>query len=318
LYETRSAVDSTQDIEVDGSGIGSHFGVVAYTYGMGLDVPLDLFKGSTVVLPYTNWRGQIDKGTCPSTECVPTSVEFPGSLMSSYGDPFPDGNPDGPPSWYGSLITGMQDGSGYQYRRNRYYDPKAGRFTQEDPIGLAGGLNAYGFANGDPVSYSDPFGLFPGADWGRTIALTYALVGNMLAQNPQAFDRLSEPVKEIVHTMEHIEAEQMQTSHDIVEGLEAGARESERLIETGGAKVARALASPAMRATAEDAAETLVNVGGKVISVGGAVVTGIVGIALNPTRMGDPEATVAWKERQRYVVSKGKESELQQVPAKVQ
>ena len=26
-------------------------------------------------------------------------------------------------------------------------------------MGLAGGLNAYGFANGDPVAYSDPFGL---------------------------------------------------------------------------------------------------------------------------------------------------------------
>jgi hypothetical protein len=32
-------------------------------------------------------------------------------------------------------------------------------FTQEDPIGLAGGLNAYGFGDGDPVNYSDPFGL---------------------------------------------------------------------------------------------------------------------------------------------------------------
>ncbi len=29
----------------------------------------------------------------------------------------------------------------------------------EDPIGLAGGLNLYGFANGDPVNFSDPFGL---------------------------------------------------------------------------------------------------------------------------------------------------------------
>lgn len=45
--------------------------------------------------------------------------------------------------------------------RPRYLDPQSGRFTQEDPIGLAGGLNLYGFANGDPVTYSDPFGLCP-------------------------------------------------------------------------------------------------------------------------------------------------------------
>ena len=53
----------------------------------------------------------------------------------------------------------MQDASGQLYRRNRYYDPATGRFTQEDPIGLAGGLNLYGFGGGDPVNYSDPFGL---------------------------------------------------------------------------------------------------------------------------------------------------------------
>jgi uncharacterized protein RhaS with RHS repeats len=35
------------------------------------------------------------------------------------------------------------------------------QFTQLDPIGLAGGLNLYGFAGGDPVNFSDPFGLNP-------------------------------------------------------------------------------------------------------------------------------------------------------------
>jgi len=44
------------------------------------------------------------------------------------------------------------------------YDPASGRFTQEDPIGLGGGINLYGFAGGDPITFSDPFGLCPPAD----------------------------------------------------------------------------------------------------------------------------------------------------------
>ncbi len=36
--------------------------------------------------------------------------------------------------------------------------PRRG-FTQPDPIGIAGGLNSYGYAGGDPVNFSDPFGL---------------------------------------------------------------------------------------------------------------------------------------------------------------
>ena len=61
--------------------------------------------------------------------------------------------------WLGSLSVGMRDASGQMYMRNRYYNPSTGQFTQPDPIGLAGGLNSYGFAAGDPVSYSDPYGL---------------------------------------------------------------------------------------------------------------------------------------------------------------
>mgnify|MGYP001764784160 CR=1 FL=1 len=33
--------------------------------------------------------------------------------------------------------------------------------TQEDPIGLSGGLNLYGYGAGDPVNNADPFGLCP-------------------------------------------------------------------------------------------------------------------------------------------------------------
>ena len=36
-----------------------------------------------------------------------------------------------------------------------------GLLTQEDPIGIAGGLNLYGYANGDPINFGYPFGLDP-------------------------------------------------------------------------------------------------------------------------------------------------------------
>jgi uncharacterized protein RhaS with RHS repeats len=41
------------------------------------------------------------------------------------------------------------------------YDAGTGQFTQQDPIGIAGGANVYGFAGGDPVNFGDPFGLCP-------------------------------------------------------------------------------------------------------------------------------------------------------------
>ncbi len=48
---------------------------------------------------------------------------------------------------------------GFTYLRNRWYDPQTGRFLTQDPIGLAGGVNLYSYAGGNPVAFSDPFGL---------------------------------------------------------------------------------------------------------------------------------------------------------------
>jgi len=40
----------------------------------------------------------------------------------------------------------------------RFFDPDVGRFTQTDPIGLAGGLNLYQYAP-NPIGWIDPWGL---------------------------------------------------------------------------------------------------------------------------------------------------------------
>ncbi|MGC0927743.1 RHS repeat-associated core domain-containing protein [Pantoea agglomerans] len=48
--------------------------------------------------------------------------------------------------------------TGLHYNRFRYYDPDAGRFVSQDPIGLAGGVNLYQYAP-NPLSWVDPLGL---------------------------------------------------------------------------------------------------------------------------------------------------------------
>lgn len=50
-----------------------------------------------------------------------------------------------------------ETGTHYNYFRD--YDPQTGRYLTADPLGLAGGVNSYGYVGGDPLRYVDPWGL---------------------------------------------------------------------------------------------------------------------------------------------------------------
>jgi RHS repeat-associated protein len=50
--------------------------------------------------------------------------------------------------------------TGLSYNYFRDYEPATGRFPQSDPTGLRGGTNTYAYVGANPMSYSDPFGLW--------------------------------------------------------------------------------------------------------------------------------------------------------------
>lgn len=58
----------------------------------------------------------------------------------------------------------MEEGNGLQYIRARYYIPELGRFITKDPLtgkdGDSQSLNRYQYANGNPIIFVDPSGLF--------------------------------------------------------------------------------------------------------------------------------------------------------------
>jgi RHS repeat-associated protein len=87
-----------------------------------------------------------------------------------FGTEAPDEDPDGDgtkvtlnlrlPGQYYDAETGLR------YNGFRDYDPATGRYVEPDPIGLAGGLNVYGYVGGDPVNRVDPDGrIWWGLTW---------------------------------------------------------------------------------------------------------------------------------------------------------
>jgi RHS repeat-associated protein len=84
-------------------------------------------------------------------------------ISEPFGTTAPETNPSGLGEFTFNLRFPGQyadQESGLFYNYFRYYDRQLGSYTQPDLLGLASGsLSAYGYVDGNPLSYTDPLGL---------------------------------------------------------------------------------------------------------------------------------------------------------------
>ncbi len=142
-----------------------------------------LYTGQDILAEYTAWASPTARYTHgpnvddPLLRTTATGTQF--YHADGLGSVVALSNPDGSTAattrydaWGNTIgttgtvpqygYTGREpDATGLIYYRARYYDPSLGRFTQRDPIGLAGGENPYGYVDGNPANRTDPQGLLP-------------------------------------------------------------------------------------------------------------------------------------------------------------
>ena len=86
-------------------------------------------------------------------------------INDPFGESAPNTNPDADGTHFvfnmrfPGQIHDAESGLNYNYFRD--YDPGVGRYVESDPIGLKGGMSAYGYAGMTPLNSVDRFGLRP-------------------------------------------------------------------------------------------------------------------------------------------------------------
>jgi len=125
-----------------------------YVYGLGLLYEVtETATNSYARYYHYDYRGSTVALTDHSGN-VTDRFEYSAYGMLTYRT----GNTD-TPFLYNGRFGVQTDPNGLLYMRARYYNPYVCRFINPDPIGFAGGLNWYVFADGNPVNYLDPYGL---------------------------------------------------------------------------------------------------------------------------------------------------------------
>jgi len=157
----KSSSSGTSVYTYDGDNLieetNSSGGVVArYSQGLNIDEPLAELRSGTTSYYQADGLGSVTT-LSNSAGAIAANYTYDsfGNLVASSG----------------SIVnnfryTGREWDSetSLYYYRARYYDPLAGRFLSEDPIGFFGGMSFYVYTLNNPVKFTDKFGLAAGVD----------------------------------------------------------------------------------------------------------------------------------------------------------
>jgi RHS repeat-associated protein len=146
---TRAYIYDAEDI-VEERITGSSADTLRYHHGLGIDEPLARVNSASVVTYYlADHLGSIVQETSASgSVSLERHYDAWGVLLQGA-------------SSSGFAFTGREwdAETAIYYYRLRYYRPSIGRFLNEDPIGLLGGLNLFAYVLNSPTRFIDPLGL---------------------------------------------------------------------------------------------------------------------------------------------------------------
>ncbi len=125
-----------------------------YVYGMGL-----LYEVDQAEKTKTHHYDQVGSTILRTDD---TGKVIGRAEYSAYGICFWKQGDMATPFLYNGQAGVQTDPNGLLNMRARYYSPYLMRFLNADPIGFSGGSNWFAYADGNPISLSDPFGLCAG------------------------------------------------------------------------------------------------------------------------------------------------------------
>lgn len=189
---------ATSDLTALLAAWGSSYGDMAYHAAA--DVDLDGSIGtSDLLIVQANFSTQPERGVLQRTGAA--GVGGGASLRVGFGG-----------SLYDAAI-------GLYLMRNRWYDPRLGRFITRDPAGYVDGMSLYQYVRGNPLVYFDPFGLFADTYVGKFLNRAGELASDI---KETATDMVAEVVMSSAHTTGLISTETYMRNSPVLVDANAG------------------------------------------------------------------------------------------------